>query len=147
LGRLLFRGSYNKNSGKDSMKKVGVDDSLALNDRREEYAKLLKDSVEQVLSSFSNKVERISIFGSYARGVSDLFTDLDILIIMNTDKSFVERTKEIYSSLSLPVDADILCYTPEEFERIKSRAFFKKILAEEVILYEKRSPRRRKKVA
>lgn len=112
---------------------------LNFDEKREEYTALLKDSLEQVLVKFSDKAERISLFGSYARGVADIFTDLDILIIMKTDKPFIDRLKEIYSTLALPVDADILCYTPEEFARIKERSFFKKILAEEIILYEKRS--------
>lgn len=88
----------------------------------------------------SPRAGRISVFGSYATGKSyDLFTDLDLLIIMETDKPFLERMKEIYSLLSLPVDADILCYTPEEFEKMKKRGFLKRVLKEEVILYEKGS--------
>ena len=122
-------------------------DSLNLENKRKEYAQLLEGSLVKVLTSLSDKVERISLFGSYARGVSDLFTDLDILIIMNTDKPFIERIKEVYSALSLPVDIDLLCYTPEEFERIKNKGFFKKILTEEVVLYEKGSSRRGKEVA
>ncbi|MEM4311895.1 MAG: nucleotidyltransferase domain-containing protein [Nitrososphaerales archaeon] len=107
-------------------------------DKRKEYTQLLQMSVKRIVSELSDKVEKISLFGSFSKR-SDLFTDLDILIIMKTEKPFLERLKEIYSLLSLPVDADILCYTPEEFEKIKNRGFFKKILAEEVILYEKRT--------
>ena len=114
-------------------------ESLGLVKQKEEYRKLLKQSVERVVNELSGKVERISIFGSYSRKEPDLFTDLDILIIMRTEKSFLERAKEIYSLLSLPVDCDILCYTPEEFESVKKRGFFKRILSEEVVLYEKRS--------
>lgn len=66
---------------------------------------------------------------------------------MNTEKSFIERSKEIYSLLSLPVDADILCYTPDEFDKMKDRGFFKKILAEEVVLYETEQYRRREEMA
>lgn len=62
---------------------------------------------------------------------------------MKTKKPFIERLKEIYPLLSLPVDADIPYYTPEEFEKIKSRGFFEEILKDEVILYEKKSDRRR----
>lgn len=114
-----------------------------LDEKREEYIKLLEKSVEKVTKKLSGKVERISIFGSYHKKKPDLFTDLDILIIMKTKKPFLERLKEIYPLLSLPVDADILCYTPEEFEKIKNRGFFKKILKDEVVLYEKRSNGRR----
>ncbi len=56
---------------------------------------------------------------------------------MDTPKPFLERVKEVYTLLALPVDADILCYTPDDFERSKKSPFFHKILAEEVILYEK----------
>jgi len=106
-------------------------------DRRREYAKLLKESLERAVKelSSSDRVERISIFGSYPKRAPDLFTDLDILIIMKSDKPFLERLGEIYSLLALPVDVDILCYTPEEFEKIKDRGFFKKLIKEEVVLY------------
>lgn len=82
-----------------------------LEKRREEYSKLLEESLEAIVNKLKGKVERISIFGSYAKGRRDLFTDLDVIIIMRTDKPFIERMKEIYSLLALPVDADILCYT------------------------------------
>ena len=118
-----------------------------LEEKREEYIRLLEKSVEKIVKSLSGKVEKVSIFGSYNKRQPDLFTDLDILIIMKTEKPFLERLKEVYSLLSLPVDADILCYTPEEFKKIKRRRFFKKILEDEVVLYEKRSDRGREKMA
>ena len=108
--------------------------------RRREYRKLLEDSADQIVTRLSGlNVEKISLFGSYARGKSDLFTDLDVLVIMNTDKPFTERIAEIYSLLALPVDADILCYTPREYRRIKDTPFLKKALADEVVLYEKKT--------
>ncbi len=107
-------------------------------EERKEYRDLLKKSTEKIVKELSGKVEKITLFGSYP-GKADLFTDLDILIIMKTEKSFLERMKELYSLLALPVDVDILCYTPAEFERIKHRGFFKKILENGIVLYEKRS--------
>ncbi|MGC8719532.1 MAG: nucleotidyltransferase domain-containing protein [Thermodesulforhabdaceae bacterium] len=111
---------------------------MNIDEERKKYAELLKESIEIVLKKLGGKVEKISVFGSYSKR-KDLFTDLDILIIMETDKPFLERTKEIYSLLALPVDADILCYTPEEFEKLKSRPFFKEILKGALVLYEKGS--------
>lgn len=103
------------------------------------HAKNLEKAVQEILKKFSDKAERISIFGSYARGRRDLFTDLDVLIIMKSNKPFLERLREIYSILDLKVDADILWYTPEEFERIKDKPFFKRVLKEEVVLFERKS--------
>ena len=107
--------------------------------KRREYRKLLHYSANGIVARLSGlNVEKISLFGSYATGRSDLFTDLDVLVIMDTDKPFIDRITEIYSLLALPVDADILCYTPEEFKKMKHTPFFKKVLADEVVLYEKK---------
>lgn len=105
---------------------------------REKYVGLLKKSVEMLVEKLKDRVERISLIGSYPKR-ADLFTDLDVLIIMRTEKNFLERIREIYSLLSLPVDADIICYTPEEFEKMKNSGFLRKALENEVVLYERSS--------
>ncbi len=109
--------------------------------KRKEYVELLKASVEKVKRELCHRsdIKRVSLFGSYAQGRADLFTDLDILIVMDSDKSFIDRLREIYASLSLPVAADIICYTVEEFDQMKQRGFLKQVLAQEVVLYEKKS--------
>jgi predicted nucleotidyltransferase len=115
-------------------------DSTALAFKRQEYCELLRSSAGAIASRLVPlDIEKVSLFGSYARGRADLFTDLDVLVIMDTDKPFVERAGEIYSLLCLPVDADILCYTPEEFRRMCDTPFMKKILEDEVVLYEKKT--------
>jgi len=119
---------------------------MELEKKKREYIGLLEKSVESIVRKLSGRAEKIIVFGSYYRR-RDLFTDLDVIVVMKTNKPFLERLKEIYSTLSLPVDADILCYTPEEFERMKERGFFKKLMKEAVAIYEEESNRRRKKVA
>lgn len=115
-------------------------DNEILAHKRWEYQQLLRYSADEIVAKLSHSnVKKISLFGSYARGRIDLFTDLDVLVIMDTDKPFTERITEIYSLLALPVDADILCYTPQEFARMKETPFLKKALADEVVLYEKRT--------
>ena len=116
-------------------------DSLdSLLQSRDAYKNLLKASVSKIMNTLSEleEVERVSLFGSYARGRVDLFTDLDVLVIMNTDKSFLERLRMLYSLLAVPVDLDLLCYTPNEWETMKEQPFFKRMLQEEVVLYEKK---------
>lgn len=106
--------------------------------KRQEYRELLRRSASGIAAKLAAlDVEKISLFGSYARGRADLFTDLDILVIMDTDKPFIERAGEIYGLLCLPVDADVLCYTPEEFRRMCATPFMKNILEDELVLYEK----------
>jgi len=115
-------------------------DRAYLDLKRREYRELLRRLVDTVVSRLAGPtVEKISLFGSYARGRADLFSDLDILVIMQTDRPFIERAGEIHSLLNLPVDADVICYTPEEFRRMRDTAFVRKILEDEVVLYEKKS--------
>lgn len=109
--------------------------------QRTAYAQSLQTSVERLVSTLSAlpNVERISVFGSYAGGRRDLFTDLDVLVIMETEEGFVERLRTLYAMLVLPVDLDLLCYTPAEWESVQARPFFKRLLSEEQVLYEKKS--------
>ncbi|OPX19406.1 MAG: hypothetical protein BZ151_09475 [Desulfobacca sp. 4484_104] len=82
----------------------------------------------------------LSLVGSDARGRVDLFTDLDILVIMRTELPFPERLRQLYGLLALPLDLDLFCYTPEEFAALRERPFLKNLLQKEVVLYEKTCP-------
>ncbi len=108
--------------------------------RSAEYAALLRDSLRRIVDSLAalDEVERVSVFGSYARGRADLLTDLDILVVMRTDQGFVDRLRGLYSRLAVPVDLDLVCYTPEEFAAIRERPFLRRALQGEVVLYEKK---------
>ncbi|GFN23693.1 nucleotidyltransferase domain-containing protein [Thermanaeromonas sp. C210] len=81
--------------------------------------------------------QKIILFGSYARGRADVFTDLDIIVILETGLPFVERTGYVYRELAPRVPSDILVYTPEEWQRMQDRPFIRQALAEGKILYEK----------
>ena len=81
-------------------------------------------------------VRRVSLFGSAARGRADLLTDLDVLVVRETGEPFVERHASLYRELALPVDLDLICYTPEEFAAMRERPFLRGILREEVVIYE-----------
>ena len=79
----------------------------------------------------------MSLFGSYAHGRRDLFTDLDILVIMETERDVAERLPHLYSVLALPVDYDLVCYTPSEWEQIQDQPFWRHARKTEMILYER----------
>ena len=80
----------------------------------------------------------MSLFGSYARGRRDLFTDLDLLVIMETESGIVDRLRRLYGLLASPVDYDLVCYTPAEWERIQDQPFWRHARKTEVVLYERR---------
>jgi predicted nucleotidyltransferase len=101
---------------------------------------LLERSLDLLVKTLSQRSDilRISVFGSYARGRADLFTDLDVLVIMDTTRPFLERQRELYELLALPVDLDLLCYTPHEFENLKDQPFLRHALTDEKVVYEKK---------
>lgn len=117
----------------------GEPDTLAR--ERAAHARRLEESVRELTRKLAGLpgVRRVSLFGSYAKGRADLFTDLDVLVVMDTDESFVERLASLYRYLALPVDLDLLCYTPEEFETMRDRPFLRRVLEEEVVLHEARA--------
>jgi predicted nucleotidyltransferase len=110
--------------------------------KRAVYVHLLEQALPQIVERLSGLegVERVSLFGSYAQGKRDLFTDLDILVIMETELGFIERLRMLYGIVASPVDLDLLCYTPQEFQDLKGQPFFRRIAQEEVVLYEKNRP-------
>ena len=63
--------------------------------------------------------------------------NLDVLVVLDTDMSLVDRLRFLYSSLALPVDLDILCYTPREFESLTASGRLTGFLGDEQLLYEK----------
>jgi predicted nucleotidyltransferase len=82
----------------------------------------------------------VGITGSYARGRRDLLTDLDLVVVMETELPFLQRLMWLYPLLDLRVDADLFCYTPQEWEEMRQRPFGKALARDLKVLYE-RQPR------
>ncbi|MEK7846849.1 MAG: nucleotidyltransferase domain-containing protein [Nitrospinota bacterium] len=85
--------------------------------------------------------ESIILFGSFAQEKVKRWSDIDLVIIKRTEKSFLDRIKEVLLILHPKVGLDVLVYTPEEFKNLCSnRAFFKsEIGAKGVKIYERGS--------
>ncbi len=86
-----------------------------------------------------HKVLRAILFGSLARGEASRRSDVDLIIIQETDKRFLDRYNEILMEISQAVpgrDVDLLIYTPEELERMADRPFIARALREGKVLYE-----------
>ena len=115
------------------------DSTKGLVSARRRYALNLEKAVKRATALLSAlpEVRRVSLFGSYARGRRDLFTDLDLLVVMETDLGVVDRLRDLYVLLSLPVDYDLVCYTPVEWEQLQHRAFWRHARQSEVLLYER----------
>lgn len=68
--------------------------------------------------------EKVIIFGSYAKGVPTINSDLDVFVIKQTDLPMANRADDLAPMLAntlLPVDVHI--YTPEEVEEYRKEQF------------------------
>jgi uncharacterized protein len=83
------------------------------------------------------KPERILLFGSLMNKRLHEWSDIDLVIIQQTELPFFERTKQALKLIHPQVGVDLLIYTPEEFSLLaKERHFFRdEILATGRVLY------------
>lgn len=63
-------------------------------------------------------VLRIGYFGSYARGDWGVGSDLDVVIVVEQDPHPFERRAGDWDTTELPVPADVLVYTRQEWEAL-----------------------------
>jgi len=94
------------------------------------------DAIVQDLSPM-----KIIIFGSVAKGSADGESDMDILVVMESDKKRFERSSDVQMSLwkrKLVVDADVIVVTPKEYEENKDNeySFIHEIVSTGVVAYE-----------
>lgn len=83
-------------------------------------------------------VSKAILFGSISRGTGTKRSDIDILVVRETDERFFDRYQafeKIHSHLK-GRSVDLLIYTPMELDRIGHRPFIKRILAEGQTIYE-----------
>ena len=98
--------------------------------------KEIRDGVWKAFAQFNP--HRIILFGSHARGTADEESDIDLIIVYDTKKRFLDRLRELYMAWELPKGVDILAYTPREFaEMNKTRAFVQDAVATGKVLYER----------
>jgi predicted nucleotidyltransferase len=84
--------------------------------------------------------ERIILFGSRARGEADELSDYDIMVIKRTERSFLDRLQDMVPYLiQMTRPADILVYTPEEFDDMGEVGLGWVVRQEGVTLYERPS--------
>lgn len=82
---------------------------------------------EELLEIIATKIadaidpQKIVLFGSWARDDRDPHSDIDLLIIHESDLPRPQRyaqVRRLFWGMGIPMD--ILVYTPEEFERYQS---------------------------
>ena len=100
----------------------------------EKRAEEIKDFIEKVKKVFEPEV--MIIFGSRARGDELRESDYDMIIVSEKFRgiNFVRRMEKVYKLWDLDERADIICYTPEEFEEKKKQIGLVRRAVEEGIM-------------
>jgi predicted nucleotidyltransferase len=84
--------------------------------------------------------EKIILFGSLATGNVGEWSDIDLAIIKETPKPFVDRSVEAAVLCRAPVGVDYLVYTPKEFSQLirdKNPFIVEEVVHKGKVLYER----------
>ncbi len=78
----------------------------------------------------------VAYFGSYARGNWGPGSDLDILIIVRSAQEPFERRAAGWDATELPVPADVLVYTEDEWLKLRETGrFHDRVMREAIWMY------------
>ncbi len=106
----------------------------------EKRNKLLRSELHRIVAKLRKdyKPQQIILFGSLANGTVGEYSDIDLVIIKNTKRRFIERLKEVALLCDYTVGVDFWVYTPEEFSRAveqKENFFIDEIVHKGKVLY------------
>jgi predicted nucleotidyltransferase len=68
----------------------------------------------------AGRVREAYIFGSYARGEAQADSDLDLILVVETDAAWPERGRAFLDLARVGPPVDLLVYTPAEWARMRS---------------------------
>lgn len=96
----------------------------------------LKAELDRILKRLERDptVHLVLLFGSLARDDARSSSDIDLIVVKETEKKFLDRLDEFYEDAREALD--VLVYTPKEFEEMKQRPFLRRALREGKILHE-----------
>jgi predicted nucleotidyltransferase len=79
------------------------------------------------------------LFGSHARGDADEYSDIDVIVVVPTEREPVERFRDYLPAIvAAGVGVDLFVYTPDEFARLarERRPFLEQALEDARLIYE-----------
>jgi len=110
-----------------------------LKQRKAAHLEALRRETSRIVEEAAKMgAKKVILFGSFSQGSACIFSDLDILIIMDSELDFLTRTTEAYKRLKPEVGTDILIYTPDELKMMlkHKNEFIRRAFTEGQVLYE-----------
>lgn len=102
-----------------------------------------KDRLQTSLNSIIRQLKdigalKIILFGSFAKGDIDVYSDLDLFVFMPSTKTGKEWMNLIYENIERRVASDIIVYNQKEFdERLPTSSLLQNIINSGKVVYEK----------
>jgi predicted nucleotidyltransferase len=95
------------------------------------------DAIRRVVTTACRRTgaERAVLFGSYARGDADAYSDVDLLIVCPTQRAFFDRHELFAAVTDAFPGCDLLVYTPDELDELRERGVVYEALREGILLY------------
>ncbi len=87
--------------------------------------KIIKEDLKQFKSraELLFPIYKMYFFGSRATGKPHQYSDVDLLVVSSKFKrlNFFQRGAKMYDFWTLKYPVDFLCYTPQEFEKLRKQ--------------------------
>ncbi len=107
--------------------------------RKEMRARALREALSATVERLKQLgALRVTLFGSLARGETDLGSDLDLLIVMPATSSGRDWSRKLNAELPRDVAMDLLVYAEDEWEsELPRNSFLRHIEELGRVVYEK----------
>ena len=99
----------------------------------------VRTEIDRILESLlAYDPQRIILYGSFARGDYHVGSDLDLIIVKDTDRPFTERIGDVLRLCRSRIPIEPLVYRPSEITAMLERGndFLETALSEGIVLYE-----------
>jgi uncharacterized protein len=104
----------------------------------EKRKEVLEKELGRILPLLINLgAKKIILFGSLSVGKVHRSSDIDLVVVRESNQRFLDRLDELYQAVKPNYGIDLFVYTPEEFEEMSvTNPFLRKTIKEGRLLYE-----------
>jgi predicted nucleotidyltransferase len=98
--------------------------------------KNIREIVQQIVERF--RPQKVILFGSYAQGKPTQDSDVDLLVVMETNEQSLHAAARISAAIDHPFPLDILVFRPSDLQASLERkgVFATEIMAKGIVLHE-----------
>ena len=107
-------------------------------DRKTQLEQELKRTTEVLVREY--RPERMILFGSLARGTVHEWSDIDLAVVKDTPRRFIDRIGDVLHLVHPHVAFNVVVYTPKEVAQMEARDhefWIDEILGKGKVLYDR----------